>query len=71
MQSGTNTSITIETHSPEQTQAVGWRLGQAAMPNHLFLLAGELGAGKTCLTQGIARGLGIDSHVRSPTFVLA
>ncbi|MCZ6614550.1 MAG: tRNA (adenosine(37)-N6)-threonylcarbamoyltransferase complex ATPase subunit type 1 TsaE [Chloroflexi bacterium] len=71
MQSGTNTSITIETHSPEQTQALGQRLGQAAMPNHLFLLAGELGAGKTCLTQGIARGLGIDSHVRSPTFVLA
>ena len=71
MQSSTNKSITIETHSPEQTQALGLRLGQAAMPNDLFLLVGELGAGKTCLTQGIARGLDIDSHVRSPTFVLA
>ena len=67
----TNTSLTIETHSREQTQAVGWRLGRAAMPGDLLLLVGELGTGKTCLTQGIARGLNIDSHVRSPTFVLA
>ena len=67
----TNTSLAVETHSPEETQALGQRLGQAARPGDLLLLVGELGTGKTCLTQGISRGLDIDSHVRSPTFVLA
>jgi tRNA threonylcarbamoyladenosine biosynthesis protein TsaE len=67
----TNTSLTVETHSPEETQALGQRLGRAARPGDLILLVGELGAGKTCLTQGIAHGLDIDSHVRSPTFIIA
>ena len=58
------------TRSPEETQALGEALGRAAEPGDLFLLWGELGAGKTCLVQGIARGLGVRDAVRSPTFVL-
>ncbi|MDO8751114.1 MAG: tRNA (adenosine(37)-N6)-threonylcarbamoyltransferase complex ATPase subunit type 1 TsaE [Dehalococcoidia bacterium] len=58
------------THSPEETQALGEALGKAAQPGDLFLLWGELGAGKTCLVQGIARGLGVRDTVRSPTFVI-
>jgi tRNA threonylcarbamoyladenosine biosynthesis protein TsaE len=56
--------------SPEQTQAFGERLGGLLQPGDVILLQGELGAGKTCLTQGIARGLGIAEPVCSPTFVL-
>ena len=45
-------------------------LGKHARAGDVFLLEGELGAGKTCLTQGIARGLGVKEQARSPTFVL-
>lgn len=71
MRTRSNKSITIDTHSADQTRALGQQIGQATQPGDLLLLVGELGAGKTCLTQGIARGMGIDSYVRSPTFVLA
>ena len=57
-------------HSPEQTQKLGVRIGELALPGDTFLLVGNLGAGKTCLTQGIALGLGIDDYVLSPTFVI-
>ena len=60
----------LVSRSPEETQALGQALGQAAQPGDLVLLSGELGSGKTCLIQGIARGLGIQDLVRSPTFVL-
>ncbi len=63
--------ITITTHSPEETQALGAALGKSAQPGDLLLLCGDLGSGKTCLTQGIARGLEVADNVRSPTFVLA
>ena len=66
-----HTLLATVTHAPEQTQALGRRLGEAAQPGDLVLLVGELGTGKTCLTQGIAQGLGIEAYVRSPTFVLA
>ncbi|MFH1140311.1 MAG: tRNA (adenosine(37)-N6)-threonylcarbamoyltransferase complex ATPase subunit type 1 TsaE [Chloroflexota bacterium] len=58
------------TRSPEETQALGEALGRVAQPGDLFLLWGELGAGKTCLVQGIARGLCVQDTVRSPTFVI-
>ena len=58
------------TYGPEQTQALGRALGAAARAGDVFLLAGVLGAGKTCLTQGILWGLGLDEYARSPTFVL-
>lgn len=57
-------------HHPEETQKLGRRLGELALPGDIFLLAGKLGAGKTCLTQGIARGLGIKESALSPSFVL-
>ena len=62
--------IELFTGSPEETQAIGIALGQVAKPGDLLLLCGDLGSGKTCLVQGIARGLGIQEPVRSPTFVL-
>ena len=49
---------------------MGRALGSRAEPGHVYLLFGELGAGKTCLTQGILWGLGGDEFARSPTFVL-
>lgn len=62
--------LTIRTRSPEQTQEVGQVIGAKCQPGHVYLLAGPLGAGKTCLTQGIAQGLEVPGHIRSPTFVL-
>ena len=62
--------ITLNTSSPEQTQSVGQILGAHAQAGDVFLLSGDLGAGKTCLTQGILWGLGGDEYARSPTFVL-
>ena len=46
------------------------RIGQLALPGDIFLLVGELGAGKTCLTQGIAWGLDINEYTLSPSFVI-
>ena len=59
------------TRSPEQTLALGRRVGAAAQAGLVIALTGELGAGKTVLTKGIAAGLGVDpDRVTSPTFVL-
>ena len=63
-------NLKLITKSPEQTQKLGERLGELAQPGDVFLLTGELGAGKTCLTQGIAWGLGIKEYALSPTFVI-
>lgn len=60
----------FQTSSPEETQALGRLLGEHAQPGDVFLLCGPLGAGKTCLTQGIAWGLGVVEYARSPTFVI-
>ena len=57
-------------HNPEQTQKIGFAIGESAQAGDLVLLVGDLGAGKTCLTQGIARGLGLTDHTSSPSFVL-
>ncbi|MEA2683932.1 MAG: tRNA threonylcarbamoyladenosine biosynthesis protein TsaE [Chloroflexota bacterium] len=53
-----------------QTEALGRRLGAALRPGDVVLLEGALGAGKTALVRAIARGLGSDDEVVSPTFVL-
>lgn len=50
---------------------LGRHLGQQGRAGDVFVLGGELGSGKTTLTQGIARGMGIEEHVTSPTFVIA
>jgi tRNA threonylcarbamoyladenosine biosynthesis protein TsaE len=60
------------TSSPEETEALGVRLGRAARGGELLGLVGDLGAGKTCLVRGLALGLGADPDaVHSPTFVIA
>ena len=60
----------IISHRPEQTQQLGRQLGELARPGDVVLLVGKLGAGKTCLTQGIAWGLGIEEYAASPSFML-
>ncbi len=62
--------VDIVTHSPEETRRLGLRIGLLAQPGDVYLLIGDLGAGKTCLTQGIAWGLGIQEYAMSPTFVI-
>ena len=62
--------LELTSHSPEQTQKFGVRLGELALPGDIFLLVGGLGAGKTCLTQGIAWGLGIKEYAASPSFMV-
>ena len=63
-------SVTFVTHSVDETREFGARLGQYLAPGTVVALSGDLGAGKTSLTQGIALGLGIDARVTSPTFTL-
>ena len=63
--------IQIESACAEDTHELGRILGKHARPGDVFLLTGDLGAGKTTLTQGILWGMGSDDYVRSPTFVLA
>jgi tRNA threonylcarbamoyladenosine biosynthesis protein TsaE len=57
-------------HSPEDTAALGESWGRQAQPGWLIGLIGDLGAGKTLLAAGIARGLGVTDRVHSPTFAL-
>ncbi len=62
--------LKLISHSPEETQRIGTSIGELALPGDIFLLVGGLGTGKTCLTQGIAWGLGIKEYAASPSFVL-
>ena len=60
----------IETNSPEETFALGEKIGTEAQPGQLYTLIGDLGVGKTVLTQGIAKGLVIEEPICSPTFTI-
>ncbi len=60
----------LETHSFEETVEVGLKLGNVLKPGDVILLSGDLGTGKTALTNGIAKALGIDAYITSPTFNL-
>ena len=60
--------VTYQTHSPEETRALGARLADQLRPSDVILLLGDMGAGKSELTRGIARGLGIEGYLPSPTF---
>lgn len=64
--------MTFLTISPEETEALGRRLGEILAPPALLLLRGDLGAGKTCFVRGLARGLDVsgDEPVTSPTYAL-
>ena len=63
-------TTTIETFSAEETLALGQKLGQEAKPGEVYTLLGDLGVGKTVLTQGIAQGLDITEPICSPTFTI-
>ena len=62
--------INIETHSFEETVEFGMRLGAKLGSGDIICLSGDLGTGKTALTNGIAKSLGIDSYITSPTFTI-
>jgi len=64
-------TLTHTTHSAHETHELGERLGRLLQGGEVICLEGELGTGKTCLVQGIAEGMEIDSHcISSPTFTL-
>ena len=60
----------FETHSPEQTEAVGAALAKQLIPGAVVAYRGDLGAGKTAFTRGLARGLGAGEPVTSPTYTI-
>lgn len=60
----------IESFSAEDTFALGVTMGEEAMPGEVYTLVGDLGVGKTVLTQGIAAGLHIEEPICSPTFTI-
>lgn len=62
--------LKLETSSEIEMISLGRLLGERAQPGDLLFLSGELGAGKTTLTKGIAQGLGIKQEITSPTFQL-
>ena len=59
-----------ETFSPEETFALGKRMGKEASPGEILCLDGDLGTGKTVFTKGFAEGLGVPDDVVSPTFTI-
>jgi len=63
-------SLKINSYSSKQTQLLGSHLGKLAQKGDVFLLMGDLGAGKTCLAQGITRGLDTKEYALSPSFVI-
>ncbi|MCI9430707.1 MAG: tRNA (adenosine(37)-N6)-threonylcarbamoyltransferase complex ATPase subunit type 1 TsaE [Lachnospiraceae bacterium] len=62
--------MVYETRSAQETFALGERIGREAKPGEIYTLTGDLGVGKTVLTQGVASGLGIVGTVNSPTFTI-
>lgn len=61
---------TLISHSARETESLGEQWGREAQPGLVIALSGDLGAGKTQLVRGFARGLGITKRVHSPTFTL-
>jgi tRNA threonylcarbamoyladenosine biosynthesis protein TsaE len=62
--------LAVRAPAPEDTRAVGEAIAPLLRPRDAVVLTGELGAGKTVFVQGVARGLGIEDQVVSPTFTL-
>ena len=67
---GDMTVKVTETYSAEETFALGEKIGREALPGAVYTLIGDLGVGKTVLTQGVAKGLQIEGPVNSPTFTI-
>lgn len=70
MEKNKQSEIIYETHSEEETHALGEQLAKEALPGQVYTLIGDLGVGKTVFTKGFAKGLGISEHVNSPTFTI-
>jgi len=66
-----NERLTLETHSEDETRALGAEIGSSARAGVVLLLLGTFGVGKTTLVQGLGRGLGVEDNVNSPSFVIA
>ncbi|MGN1385329.1 MAG: tRNA (adenosine(37)-N6)-threonylcarbamoyltransferase complex ATPase subunit type 1 TsaE [Bacillus sp. (in: firmicutes)] len=62
--------IVFNTYSPEETARIAYKIGQSVTPGTVITLEGDLGAGKTTFTKGLAKGLGIERNVNSPTFTI-
>jgi tRNA threonylcarbamoyladenosine biosynthesis protein TsaE len=60
----------VASGGPERTEAIGEAWGRVLAPGDVLLLTGDLGAGKTTLVRGLARGLGVAHGVKSPTFAI-
>jgi len=65
-----NGPVVLSSASPEETRTIGERIGIALAPGSVVLLRGALGAGKTVLAKGIARALGVEDEVISPTYTI-
>jgi tRNA threonylcarbamoyladenosine biosynthesis protein TsaE len=70
MATRTPTELLVTTRSPESTMALAGRLATAALPGDVVCLRGELGAGKTVFAKGFGAGLGVETTINSPSFVL-
>ena len=57
-------------HSEKETEEIGAEFARTLSPGSVIAMYGGLGAGKTCFVRGLARGLGLDAHVSSPTFTI-
>jgi tRNA threonylcarbamoyladenosine biosynthesis protein TsaE len=62
--------IEVRTSTPGETRELGEAIAALLWPRDTVILTGELGAGKTTFAQGVARGLGIEENISSPTFTL-
>ncbi len=60
----------IESFCEEDTYQAGYQMGQKACRGEVYLLDGELGAGKTVFTKGFAKGMLVEEHITSPTFII-
>lgn len=60
----------IITNSPDETFILGEKVGRLVKPGMVLCLSGEMGAGKTAMTQGIVKGAGVEDYVTSPTYTI-
>ncbi|MGL6199860.1 MAG: tRNA (adenosine(37)-N6)-threonylcarbamoyltransferase complex ATPase subunit type 1 TsaE [Lachnospiraceae bacterium] len=60
----------VETWSEQETYELGMKIGTAAIEGQVYTLIGDLGVGKTAFSKGLAKGLGIEEDISSPTFTI-